>query len=86
RNPKAAANAARHYLSTLDPAVTLQQVKIVDGLTVTPYTKKHGLGTMDPAKMKATYEFVKKYGGAKQLPPLSDVYSTDYLPSSPIRP
>ena len=69
------------------PATTrdlmLAQWKVTIGLMLTDYTKAHGVGAIDPAKMAKTLALIKKYQEVSGPVTVDDIYSTKYLETVP---
>lgn len=86
-NPEAAADLQRRYAKGLKRDIIVAEIGVLKNLAVTPDTTKHGLGWFDPAKMKASLDFVVKYVGVKgNVPKAEDLYLTGFLPTQPILP
>jgi NitT/TauT family transport system substrate-binding protein len=86
-NPKKAAEDQIKFVPTLSIATSVPEIAIVKGLAVTPDVEKHGLGSFEPAEMKASLDFMIKYVGLGSAPPKpEDLYATGFLPSPPIMP
>lgn len=86
-HPKKAVEDEIKSVPSLNLKKSVAEIAVDRSLAVTPDTEKHGLGWIDPAKMKSSLEFIKKnvgLGGAKVK--ASDLYSTAFLPSKPIKP
>jgi NitT/TauT family transport system substrate-binding protein len=87
RNPKKAAEDQIKFIPTLNVAKSVAEIAVVKNLAVTPAVEKSGLGSFDPAEMKANLDFVVKNVGISGTPPkASDLYATGFLPSPPIKP
>ncbi len=86
-NPQKAAQDQIKFVPTLAVAKSVPEIAIVKGLAVTPDVEKHGLGSFEPAEMKASLDFMIKYVGLGATPPQAeDLYATGFLPSPPIMP
>ncbi len=86
-NPDAAAAIETKYVPGLNRDVAAGEVKIVRDLAVTPETKVHGLGWIDPARMAKSVAFVVKYIGIEgKAPPVDSLYTDAFLPKEPVRP
>jgi NitT/TauT family transport system substrate-binding protein len=86
-NPEAAADIELQYVKGLNRDVIIDELKIVRDLAVTPDTTAKGLGWIDAGKMKKSLDFVVQNIGVEGTPPLvADLYSTDYLPRTPVAP
>lgn len=86
-HPAKAAQDELQFVPTLKPDVIAAELKIVRNLVVTPDTEQHGLGSFDPAQIKANIDFVTKYISVTGTPPApTDMYATGFLPNPPIKP
>jgi NitT/TauT family transport system substrate-binding protein len=86
-NPEKAAQDQIKFVPSLNPQTTVAELGVVKGLAVTPATEKNGLGSFDPAEMKASLEFIVKYVGLSgQAPAATDIYAAGFLPSPPMKP
>ena len=74
------------YFETLKNDITVEELKIVEDLTVTPEVKKSGLGSFTAARMKTSVDWMAENGGfpKEKAPKPQDVYLTGFLPSKPI--
>lgn len=87
RDPKKAAQDQIKFVPTLDVGKSMAELAIVKQLAVTAAVQQHGLGSFDPAVMKASLDFMTKYVGLGSTPPsATDLYATGFLPSPPIKP
>jgi NitT/TauT family transport system substrate-binding protein len=86
-NPEKAAQDQIKFVPSLNPQTTVAELGVVKGLAETPATEKNGLGSFDPAEMKASLEFIVKYVGLSgQAPAATDIYAAGFLPSPPMKP
>ncbi len=86
-NPGEAADLQRRYAKGLKRDIIVAEIGVLKNLAVTPDTMKNGLGWFDPAKMKASLDFIVKYVGVKgKAPAAEDLYMTGFLPATPIKP
>ena len=86
-NPAKAAQDELQFVQSLKPDVIAAELNIVRDLVVTPDAEQHGLGSFDPAQIKANVEFVTKYIGITGTPPApADMYAAEFLPDPPIKP
>lgn len=86
-NPEEAAKIQVKYLKALDPAIIVEELKLLQRIAVTPEVKEKGYGTMNLEKMKRTVDFVNNnidVTGAKLK--AEDFYVEGYLPSPAIKP
>ena len=87
RNPKQAAEDQTKFVPSLDPAKSVAEIEVVKNLAVTPAVEKNGLGSFDPAEMKASLDFMVKYVGVgAKAPVATDLYATGFLPAVPVKP
>ena len=87
KNPQKAAEDQAKFVPSLDPAKSVAEIGVVKDLAVTPEVEKNGLGSFDPAAMKASLDFMVKYVGVGANPPAAtDLYSTGFLPATPVKP
>ena len=70
----------------MQDGITVEELKIVEDLTVTPDVQKNGLGWFSPEKMKSSVDWVVENGGfpKEQAPKVEDVYATGFLPDKPV--
>jgi NitT/TauT family transport system substrate-binding protein len=86
-NPAKAAADQIKFVPSLNADVSVAEIGVVRELAVTDDTKAHGLGWFDPAKMKASLDFMVKYVGvAGTVPQATDLYAEGFLPATPIKP
>jgi len=86
-NPEQAADLQLQYVKGLNRDVIVDELKVVRDLAVTDDTRAKGLGFIDAAKMKKSVDFVVQYIGVEgTAPAVTDLYSVDYLPRTPIVP
>lgn len=78
-HPDEAARIVIKHQSLLDLGVTIKEIGIVKGLAMTPEAKKHGLGYITEEKMKFTRDIVAKYFNLTKVPPVSDLYTNEFL-------
>ncbi len=86
-NPEEAAKLQVQYVKALDPALIVDELKILRRLAITPETEKQGLGTMNREKMQRSVDFMNNnvdIQGRKLT--LDDIYRPGFLPTPPIRP
>ncbi len=86
-NPEKAAQDQIKFVPSINPQTAVAELGVVKLLAVTPATEKNGLGSFDPAEMKASIDFVVKYVGLSgQAPAATDIYAPNFLPSPAIKP
>lgn len=86
-NPEEAAKIEAKYVNGLNEGVAVQEIRILKSLAVTPDVTAHGLGTINPALMKHSVDFVVKNIGVEGTPPNPrDLYTVDFLPKPGIEP
>jgi NitT/TauT family transport system substrate-binding protein len=86
KHPAEAAALQRKTVRALQEDITVEELKIVEDLTVTPDVQKNGLGWFSPEKMKSSVDWVVENGGfpKEQAPKVEDVYATGFLPDKPV--
>lgn len=87
-NPEEAARIQTQYLKALDPAIIVDELKILSRIAVTPEVMERGFGIMNKDKLKRTADFISQNveipGGVAPNP---DVFFVDgFLPRTPIKP
>jgi NitT/TauT family transport system substrate-binding protein len=87
RYPEAAADIELKAVKGLERDNIIAELEMAKALATPEDTRTHGLGSIDPAKMARSVDFVAKYAGIRGEPPKpDDVYRTDLLPVPPIPP
>jgi len=88
RHKEEAATIIQKYAKALKNDITVDELKIVENLTVTPEVQKNGLGTFTAARMKTSVDWMSENGGfpKEKAPKPEDVYATGFLPAKPIMP
>jgi NitT/TauT family transport system substrate-binding protein len=83
-----AAEIIQKYAKALKNDITVEELKIVEDLTVTPDVKKNGIGSFTTARMKTSVDWMAENGGfaREKAPKPQDVYATGFLPAKPILP
>jgi NitT/TauT family transport system substrate-binding protein len=83
-HPDQAAQDLIKFVPSLKADVIKSEIEIVRNLAVTPDVEQHGLGWIDPAKVKTNLDFVVRYIGVNGTPPeAKDLYEGGFLPSPP---
>ena len=86
-NPEDAADRQLKYAKGLDRNAIVAELGVLKDLAIVPDTQKNGLGWFDPAKMKASLEFVLTNLSVTGSPPKpEDLYATGFLPKPPVFP
>lgn len=86
-NPEEAARLQLQFVKALDPAIIVEELRIVRRLAVTPETEKNGYGFMTRDKMKRTVDFMNNNVDVEGRRLTSDdIYREGFLPRDPIRP
>lgn len=70
----------KRYAPEVKPELARQEFDEAARLVATDYTKKHGLGRVDKAKMDQTIDFVTKHLKLKTRARAEDVYTNEFLP------
>jgi NitT/TauT family transport system substrate-binding protein len=88
KHPAEAAALQRKSAKALQEDITVEELKIVEDLSVTPDVKKNGLGWFSAEKMKSATEYMIENGGfpKEKAPKPEEVYATGFLPEKPILP
>lgn len=77
-------NAALQVMKARDPMMKMDIEKVrldlAMGLVDTPFTRKNGLSTVVPERMKVTVENVAKMFKLETAQPASAIFTSDYLP------
>jgi NitT/TauT family transport system substrate-binding protein len=86
-NPEEAAKIQTQYLKALDPAIIVDELKILNRIVLTPDVTARGFGVMSRDKLKRTADFMSQNidipGGA----PNPETFFVDgMLPRTPIKP
>jgi NitT/TauT family transport system substrate-binding protein len=83
-----AADIIQKYAKALNKEITVEELAIVEDLTVTPDVKKHGIGSFTPERMAASVKWMAENGGfpKEKAPKPTDVYATGFLPAQPVLP
>jgi NitT/TauT family transport system substrate-binding protein len=85
-NPQEAAEIVMKHVKGLDPAVTLQEIVIVNALVATPAAKENGLGSIDAKEMASSVDLIASGIGAGGKVAAKDTYDLSALPQPPIKP
>jgi NitT/TauT family transport system substrate-binding protein len=88
RHKAEAADIIQKYAKALNKDITIQELGIVEDLTVTPEVKKAGIGSFTPERMATSVKWMAENGGfpAEKAPKPADVYATGFLPAQPVLP
>ena len=88
KNMKEAAALERNTAKALDDEITIEELKIVEDLTVTPDVKKNGIGSFTAEKMKSSVEWMAENGGfpKEKAPKPEEVYAFGFMPEKPVMP
>jgi NMT1/THI5 like len=79
-HPDQAAQDEIKFVPSLKADVVKSEIEIVRNLALTPDVEQHGLGWIDPAKVKANLDFVVRYIGVNGTPPeAKDLYEGGFL-------
>src|SRR4029078_8765828 len=83
-----AAEIIQKYAKALKNDITVEELKIVEELSVTPEVKKNGIGSFTAARMKTSVDWMAENGGfpKDKAPKPQDVYATGFMPAQPIMP
>jgi NitT/TauT family transport system substrate-binding protein len=88
KNPQEAAELIQKHAKALNNEITVDELKIVEDLTITPEVRKNGIGSFTPARMESSVDWMAENGGfpREKAPKPQDVYATGFLPSTPVLP
>jgi NitT/TauT family transport system substrate-binding protein len=88
QNKSEAADIIQKYAKALNKDITIEELAIVEDLTVTPEVKKAGIGSFTPERMTTSVKWMAENGGfaPEKAPKPTDVYATGFLPAKPILP
>jgi NitT/TauT family transport system substrate-binding protein len=88
KHPAEAAALQRKTAKALQENITIEELKIVEDLTVTADVRQNGLGWFSPEKMRSSTEWMVENGGfpKENAPKPEEVYATGFLPEKPIMP
>jgi NitT/TauT family transport system substrate-binding protein len=88
KHPQEAAEIIQRHAKALKNDITVEELKIVEDLTVTPEVRKNGLGSFTAARMKTSVDWMVENGGfpPEKAPKVEEVYATGFLPAKPIMP
>jgi NitT/TauT family transport system substrate-binding protein len=88
KNPKEAAELIQKHAKALNNQITVDELKIVEELTVTPEVMKNGIGSFTPARMASSVAWMVENGGfpPAKAPKAQDVYATGFMPATPVLP
>ena len=72
----------------LNNEITVDELKIVEELTVTPEVKQSGIGSFTTARMQSSVAWMVENGGfpKEKAPKVGDVYAAGFLPAKPVMP
>lgn len=86
-NPEEAARLQTQYLKALDPAVVVEELKILRRIAITPDVEARGFGTMSRDKLVRTVDFINQNIAVSGTPLTADgIYADGFLPKQPIKP
>jgi NitT/TauT family transport system substrate-binding protein len=88
KHPQEAADIIQKYAKALNNEITVEELKIVEELTVTPEVQKNGIGSFTPARMESSVAWMSENGGfpKEKAPKPEDVYLTGFMPATPVLP
>ena len=86
-NPDEATQLTVAQVKALNPEIVREEIEILKRIALNDAVRTHGFGHIDPAKMKATVDFMNanvEVSGEKLT--AEDIFRPGFLPSTPIRP
>ena len=88
KHPAEAAELIQKHAKALNNEITVDELKIVEELTVTPEVKQSGIGSFTTARMQSSVAWMVENGGfpKEKAPKVGDVYATGFLPAKPVMP
>jgi NitT/TauT family transport system substrate-binding protein len=88
KHPEEAAQLIQKHRKALDNQITVEELKIVEDLTVTPEVKANGIGSFTTSRMETSVAWMAENGGfpAAKAPKPQDVYAIGFLPTTPVLP
>jgi len=88
KHPAEAAELIQKHAKALNNEITVDELKSVEELTVTPEVKQNGIGSFTAARMESSVAWMAENGGfpKEKAPKVQDVYATGFLPAKPIMP
>jgi NitT/TauT family transport system substrate-binding protein len=88
KHPAEAAELIQKHARALNNEITVDELKIVEELTVTPEIKQSGIGSFTTARMQSSVAWMVENGGfpKEKAPKVEDVYATGFLPAKPVMP
>jgi NitT/TauT family transport system substrate-binding protein len=88
KHPAEAAELIQKHAKALNNEITVEELKIVEDLAVTPEVKRNGIGSFTTARMQSSVAWMVENGGfpKEKAPKVEDVYATGFLPAKPIMP
>ncbi len=88
KHPAEAAELIQKHARALNNQITVEEIKILEDLTVTPDVKANGIGSFTKARMESSVAWMVENGGfaKEKAPKTDDVYATGFLPATPILP
>jgi NitT/TauT family transport system substrate-binding protein len=88
KHPAEAAELIQKHAKALNNQITVEELKIVEDLTVTPEVRQNGIGSFTPARMESSVAWMAENGGfpPEKAPKPQDVYATGFLPTKPVLP
>lgn len=88
KHPAEAAELIQKHAKALNNEITVDELKIVEELTVTPEVKQSGIGSFTTARMQSSVAWMVENGGfpKEKAPKVEDVYATGFLPAKPVMP
>lgn len=86
-NPEEAAQIETQYLKALDPAVIVEELKIMRRIAITPEVEANGFGTLSHDKLVRTVDFINQNISVPGTALTADhIFADGFLPKPPIKP
>jgi len=88
KNPAEAAELIQKHAKALNNQITVEEIKLVEEISVTPEVKTNGIGSFTPERMASSVRWMAENGGfpPEKAPKPADVYLTGFLPDKPVLP
>lgn len=86
-NPEEAAKLQMQYLKALDPAIVVDELKILRRIAITPDVEARGFGTLSRDKFARTVDFINQNITVSGTPLTADgIFADGFLPKVPVKP
>jgi NitT/TauT family transport system substrate-binding protein len=86
QDPAAAVDAVHKSNPDLDQAVGIRQIELSRNIMISDDMKANGIGTFQEARLQNTRDLMIQYFGMNPGVPLSEMYTTQFVPPTPVLP